>query len=640
MSESIQQVLTRLRPPRVKITYDVAIGNAIIKKELPFIIGIISDLSGDTVLPELEDKKFVYIDPDNFTDIMVSYNPTLSYSVVDYITPRAEGDTAEKTIPVNLKFHSMDDFSPDNILPQVPEMMTIYTDRIHLVNLLAVLDGNNALEKTLTQIMLDDGIKETVKAGTDDAKINELIDQGHMIKREDQRALAKELLMMFASHIGDRKDILSMSTFLLVEIENIDKRLSTQMDAILHNKKFQTLEARWKGVFYLIYNLEISESLRVRVISTTEQEMINDLNKAASFDQSKIFKMIYEAEFGTFGGLPYSCIIADFMDFSRSAPSMDVLEKLTTVCAAAHAPLLSSASSELFNWSDFSSLSKPRDLKKLFDSVELARWNGFRDTEDSRYCSMFLPRILMRVPFDVVNNPIAKFAYTETVNGADNSHFCWGNTAYGMAVKIGQAYAKYQWCATIRGVEGGGLVENLPVYTYKTAEGDVLMKCPTEVTITDRREKELSDLGFISICHAKGRNVATFFGGQTVQKPVTYNTAAATANANLSARLPYMLNASRFAHYIKIMMRDKIGSMMSAVDVQNYIQTWLSDYILLSDTASQALKAATPLRNGSVTVVEVPGKPGVYSAILELQPHFQLEELTASIRLVAQLGAA
>ncbi len=640
MSESIQQVLTRLRPPRVKITYDVSIGNAIIKKELPFIVGVMTDLSGDTALPDLTEKKFVYIDPDNFTDIMLSYNPTLTYSVVDYMTPAVEGDTTEKTIPVSLIFKSMDDFSPDNILNQVPQMMELYTDRVHYVNLLAVLDGNNALDKVLNQIMTDDGIKEAVKAGTDDAKINELIEQARMIKTESQRALAKELLVMFANRLGERKDIMSMTTFMMSEIEKIDKILSKQTDVILHNKKFQALEARWKGLWYLIVNIEMSEYLKVRVLSTNTHEVLGDLNKAASFDQSQLFKKIYEEEFDTFGGLPYSCIVADFMDFDRSVPAMDILQKLTTVCAAAHAPLLTSAGAELFNWSDYASLAKPRDLKKIFDSAELASFNGFRDAEDSRYCSMFLPKVLMRVPFDVVNNPIVKFGYTETVNGSDNGQFCWGNAAYCMAVKICQAFAKYKWTATIRGVEGGGLVESLPVYTYKTSEGDTVMKCPTEVTITDRREKELSDLGFISICHAKDKNFATFFGGQTVQKPVAYNTAIANANANLSARLPYMLNASRFAHYIKILMRDKIGSMMSAAEVQNYIQTWLSDYILLSDNASQALKAATPLRNGSVTVTEVEGKPGSYSAVLELQPHFQLEELTASIRLVAQLGAA
>lgn len=638
MSESIQKVLTRLRRPRVQITYDVAIGNAIVKKELPFIIGIISDLSGDTELPKIVDKKFIYIDPDNFTDIMQSYNPTLTYAVKDCINPAEEG-ADPKEISVSLTFKSMDDFLPDNIIEQVPELKEIYDKRVQLVNLLAVLDGNSALDEVLHQIVTDDGVKKAV-AGADEAKINELIDQGRMVKTDEQRELASSMLTMFAEFVGEETEINSIHKFLMQGIEAKDEILSNQMDAILHNDKFQVLEARWKGIFYLIYNIEMSESLKVRLLSTTKKELGDDLNKAISFDQSQIFKKIYEEEFDTFGGTPYSCIIADFADFDRSAPTMDVLEKLTTVCAAAHAPLLTSADPSLFNWEDYTSLAKPRDLKKIFASVELARWNGFRDTEDSRYCSMFLPKVLMRVPYDVVNNPIAKFAYTETVNGATNADFCWGNTAYAMGVKIGQAYAKYQWVANIRGVEGGGLVEGLPVYTYKTAEGDILMKCPTEVTITDRREKELSDLGFIAICHAKGKNYATFFGGQTVQKPVSYNTPAANANAELSARLPYILNASRFAHYIKIMMRDKIGSMVSKDEIQAYIQTWLSDYILLSDNASQALKAATPLRNGSVTVTDIPGKPGCYNAILELQPHFQLEELSASIRLVAQLGAA
>lgn len=636
MSESIQQVLTRLRPPRVMITYDVEIGDAIVKKELPFIMGIISDLSGDTELAALEDKKFIYIDPDNFMDVMKGYNPTLSLNVNNYLDANVDPESSK--IRVNLKFHNIEDFKPDNLIAQVPEMLAVYGNRLHLVSLLAVIDGNTALESVLFSIIADDNLKQVILDGQDDAKINQLIDQGRMIKTEDQRAFARELLIAFTHQVANTKDIKSVVQFVMKEIAAIDKSLSLQTDAILHHEKFQTLEGRWLGLYQLITTIEISESLRVRVLSTTKSEILSDVNRAMSFDQSKIFKKIYEEEFDTFGGLPYSVMLTDFMCFDRTTPSLDILEKLTTVCAAAHVPLLTSASPELFNWSDYSSLSKPRDLAKLFDTVELARWNAFRATEDARYCSMLLPHVLMRSPYDAVNNPIVKFNYTETVNGNDNSYFCWGNAVYHMGVRIGKAYALYHWTSNIRGVEGGGLVENLPIYTYKTSDGDVTMKCPTLVTITDRREKELSDLGFISICHAKGKNFATFFGGQTVQKALVYNKDDATSNAAMSARLPYMLNASRFAHYIKLMMRDKIGSMLSAGEIQDYIQTWLADYILLSDTASQSLKASMPLRNADVSVVDVPGKPGSYKAIIHLQPHFQVEEIGVSIRLVASLG--
>lgn len=636
MSESIQQVLTRLRPPRVMITYDVEIGDAIVKKELPFIMGVISDLSGDTELASLEDKKFIYIDPDNFMDVMKGYNPTLGLTVRNHLDPTA---SAESNIRVNLTFHNIEDFKPDNLIAQVPEMLAVYGNRLHLVSLLAVIDGNSALETVLFNIISDESLKQTILDGQDDAKINALIDQGRMIKTEDQRAFAKELLIAFSHQIAGKTGIKSVTNFVMQEIATIDRSLSLQTDAILHHEKFQTLEGRWLGLYQLITNIEISESLRVRVLSTTKQEILNDVNRAMSFDQSKVFKKIYEEEFDTFGGLPYSVILADFMNFDRTTPSLDILEKLTTICAAAHVPLLTSASPELFNWSDYAALSKPRDLAKLFDTVELARWNTFRTTEDSRYCSMFLPYVLMRSPYDAVNNPIVKFNYTEAVNGEDNGYFCWGNVVYHMGIKIGKSYAVYHWTSHIRGVEGGGLVENLPTYTYKTSDGDVMLKCPTLVTITDRREKELSELGFIAICHAKGKNFATFFGGQTLQKALVYNKDDATANAAVSARLPYMLNASRFAHYIKMMMRDKIGSMMSAAEIQDYIQTWLADYILLSDTASPALKASMPLRNADVSVVDVAGKPGSYKAIIHLQPHFQVEEIGVSIRLVANLGA-
>jgi len=251
---------------------------------------------------------------------------------------------------------------------------------------------------------------------------------------------------------------------------------------------------------------------------------------------------------------------------------------------------------------------------------------------------LLLPRVLMRLPYGAKTFPCAEFAYEETVDGTDNQKFCWGNPAFVMAQRITTAFAEYGWTSAIRGVEGGGKVEALPAYTFKTTNGDIELKCPSEVAITDRREKELSDLGFIALCHAKGSDFAVFFGAQSTQRAKKYNLPAASSNAAISARLPYLLNASRFAHYIKMMIRDKIGSFMTASEVENYLQTWLADYVLLSDNAPQSLKAQYPLREGKVTVVEVPGAPGAYKAVLFLRPHFQLEELTVSLRLVASLG--
>lgn len=642
--KSIQKVLTRLRAPRVKITYDVETGGATVQRELPFIVGIISDLSGDTVLPPIEERKFVYLDADNFSDYMVGLKTSLNLSVDNLLNPAPAGADGTPAAPgklaITLDFKSMDDFNPDNILKNVTEMLKVYDQRAALVDLAAKLDGNDALESLMDTMVTDSATRGLFTADADgksDDKIKPLIQQANMIKDDSQFERAKELLIAYANVIGTQTEIKDLYGFLLAQIAEIDTRLSAQMDVILHDPKFQALEGRWRGLWYLLYNTEVGEYLKLRVLCATRADIQKDLDKAAQFDQSKLFKKIYEDEFGTFGGTPYSVMLGDFTSFGRDHPDVDLLSKITTVCASAHVPFLGGASPELFGMNTYSELGNPRDIAKIFESTELAEWNGFRDIDDSRYCALFLPRVLARMPYGPSTNPITKFNYTEKVNGTDNTTFLWSNPAYAMAAKITQAFADYHWTAAIRGVEGGGLVEQLPVYNYKTAEGDVVMKCPTEIPLTDRREKELSDQGFIALCHAKGTNTAAFFGGQTVQKPKEYSTDDATANANLSARLPYMLTASRFAHYIKMMMRDKIGSMEGQSQIQALLQQWLAEYVLLSDDASQEMKASYPLRSASVEVIEDESNPGAYKAILFLKPHFQLEDLDVSLRLVATL---
>ena len=360
------------------------------------------------------------------------------------------------------------------------------------------------------------------------------------------------------------------------------------------------------------------------------------MEKAVEFDQSQLFKKVYEEQYGTFGGIPFSCLVADF-EFGRDPQDMELATLLSNVAACAHTPLLAAASPAMFNFDSFAELSGPRDLAKLFDGTDAIKWRSFRETEDSRYFVLTLPHVLMRLPYGKDTVPTDGFDYEESVDGTDNSKFCWGNAAYALAQNITTAFALYGWTAAIRGVEGGGLVSDLPAYTFKTSDGDLAVKCPTEVAITDRREKELSDLGFMSICYCKDTDYAAFFSSQTTQLPKTYNEDAANANARISARLPYMLNASRFAHYIKAMMRDKIGSFMSQQEVSQYLNSWIAQYILLSDVAPESVKASFPLREARIDVSEVPGKPGSYTAVVFLRPFFQLEELTASLRLVASL---
>jgi type VI secretion system protein ImpC len=421
----------------------------------------------------------------------------------------------------------------------------------------------------------------------------------------------------------------------------IDTQIGFQLDAILHARAFQELEATWRGLFYVVSRTESGRLLKLRVFNAGMDELRKELEKAADFDQSCIFKMIYEAEFGTYGGSPYSLLLGGY-EFDHSPNHMSLLNNLTKVAASAHAPFIAAAAPGLFGLDSFDKLAKPRDLGQLFESPEMAQWVEFRNSEDSRYVALALPHVLLRLPYGKDSRPAEGLRYEETVNGEqgpDHNAFLWGNAAYALAERITHSFALYHWTAAIRGVEGGGLVDGLPVYTYRDDADLVNMICPTEVSITDRREKELNDLGFIALCNCKGTGQAAFFGGQTTNLPRQYISDEANANAKLSAMLPYILAASRFAHYIKVIMRKKIGAFLTRGNIEAYLNTWIAQYVLLDDNASQEVKASYPLRAAQINVTDVPGSPGSYKATVFIKPHFQLEELTTSIRLVADLPA-
>lgn len=471
-----------------------------------------------------------------------------------------------------------------------------------------------------------------------DSMLGEMLIKGKLARDPSQVPGALAMLGEFINQVNKAGTITVKDpvAFISQTAESIDATIGLQLDEILHCDDFKAIEASWRGLHYLVMNTETSTHLKLRLLNATKKELLDDLEKAIEFDQSQLFKKIYEAEYGTFGGHPYSCLLGDY-EFGRHPQDAELLMKMSGVAAAAHAPFIAAASTKLFDLDSFSHLPVPRDLAKIFESTELIKWNSFRDAPDSRYVTLVLPHVLMRLPYGDDTVPVDGLHYNEKVDGTDNSKFCWGNAGYFFGQRITNAYALYGWTAAIRGVEGGGLVEDLPAYTFKTSDGDIVLKCPTETTITDRREKELSDLGFLALCHCKGEDYAAFFGGQTTQRPKVYNTDDANANAQLSARLPYILAASRFAHYIKVIMRDKIGSFMSRDDVSNYLNTWIASYVLLQDVAPQSVKARYPLREARIDVFDIPGKPGSYRATVFLRPHFQLEELTASIRLVATL---
>lgn len=681
MKGSLQETLGRVRPPRVQITYDVELGDAVEMRELPFIVGIIADLSGEPEqpLPPLKERSFVFVDRDNIDTVMGKIRPRLNLkwpeeskaaskpkadAKKDGKDDKAEGDkkddaaqenaTARK--PVELFFESMDDFYPTRVIERLPESNLLYQERKNHRDLLAKLDGNDQLNALLNDVFLDGGKQKSMIATfggknqeqLESAKADEvtqaLLDDGGIIHEPSQEPQAKTLLGSLVNGVigkgftvkEEDKEHFDCVATINARVLTIDEQLSDTLNAILHHPKFQELEGSWRGLHYLVMNSETSTHLKLRLLNASKEDLFKDLTKAVEFDQSALFKMVYEKEYGTFGGEPYSVLVGDYQ-IGRLPNDIKFLELMSQVAAAAHAPFITNAYSKLFDLADFASLHKPRDLSKIFESQELIKWRSFRETEDSRYVTMTLPRVLMRLPYDQEKNSVEGIIFNEQIDGTSASSFLWSGAAFALAQRITNAFALYGWTAAIRGVEGGGLIEGLPTYTFDTAQGDIALTCPTEVAITDRREKELNDLGFMAICHCKGTDKAAFFGGQSTNQPKQYNTDEANANAAISSMLPYILSASRFAHYIKVIMRDKIGSFMTRGNVEDYLNTWVAQYVLLDDSPPQDIKARYPLRQARVAVSDVPGRPGSYRATVFLKPHFQLEELTTSIRLVADL---
>jgi type VI secretion system protein ImpC len=453
-----------------------------------------------------------------------------------------------------------------------------------------------------------------------------------------KRDAAKDIIADFAKQVLDGAIVYGKDTETMVKsrIAQLDALISAQLNEVMHHEKFQKLEASWRGLHYLVHQSETSPNLKIRVMNVSKRDLFKDLERAPEFDQSATFKKVYEEEYGVFGGAPFGLLMGDY-EISNHPEDMSLLEKMSNVAAAAHAPFIASADSKMLGLDSYGQLSDPRDLSKIFESVDYAKWRSFRESEDSRYVGLCLPHVLMRLPYGRETVPVESFDFQEDVDGTDHRKYLWGNAAWALAARTTDAFAKYSWCTAIRGVEGGGLVEGLPTHTFRTDEGDIALKCPTEIAITDRREKELADQGFVPLVHCKGRDYAAFFSVQSANKPKKFDKDFANANARLSSQLQYIMAVSRFAHYMKAMMRDKVGSFMSRGNVQDFLNRWIAQYVLLDDNASQDKKAQYPLREAQVVVEDVPGKPGVYKAISYLRPHFQLDEIDVSLRLVAEL---
>ncbi len=590
MTENVQKKLGRYRPPRVKITYDVETGGAIEKLELPFIVGVFADLSGDrgpdTQFEPYTKRRMLALDRDNFNDVMKAQAPRVALDNIKRIAGApglTPGDTAASaTLSGAITFDSLDAFDPLAIVKAIPDLNRLYQVRSHFRLLQSYLENSDA----------------------------------------------------------PTAELAAMPAAIDVQIANIDKWLSAQLSAVMHAPSFQAVEATWRGLHYFVSNTETGAMLKINVFNATKDELLADMQAAVEKDQSQLFKMIYEAEYGTYGGQPYSLLVGGY-EVGSSPADIDFLRGMAEIAASAHAPFITAASAALFGLNSFSDLAKAPDLQRIFESSELAGWQEFRESEDSRYVSLVTPHVLLRLPYGKNSRPAEGMNFEEIVgpsaSSPDSSSFLWGNAVYLLAQRVTNAFSIYSWTAAIQGVEGGGLVEGLPTYSYRTDAGVETLFCPTEMSITGKRAKELNDLGFILLCHVKGTGQAAFFGGQTSHQTKQYFTDVANANAKISAMLPYMLAASRFAHYIKVIMRDKIGSFMTRGNVEAYLNTWICNYVLLDENASQDAKASFPLSQANVIVKDVPGAVGSYNAVVFLRPHFQLEELTTSIRLVANL---
>lgn len=422
-------------------------------------------------------------------------------------------------------------------------------------------------------------------------------------------------------------------------IGEIDLKLTEQLNHILHHGEFQKLESAWRGLSHLVNNTETDEMLKIRVLNISKNDLAKTLKKfkGTAWDQSPIFKMIYEQEYGQFGGQPYGCLIGDYY-FDHSPPDVAILQELMQTCSTSHTPFISAADPGVMQMESWQELSNPRDLTKIFQTPEYASWRSLREAEDSRYIGLTMPRFLARLPYGAKTDPVEEFAFEEDVEGADHGKYTWANSAYAMATNITRAFKLYGWCTAIRGVESGGAVEGLPTHTFPTDDGGVDMKCPTEIAISDRREAELAKNGFMPLIHKKNSDFAAFIGAQSLQKPAVYDDQDATANANLSARLPYMFATCRFAHYLKCMVRDKIGKNMERDQIQIWLQNWINQYIEPNPgIASDSDKARRPLSAAEVVVEADESNPGYYMSKIFLRPHYQLEGLTVSLRLTSKL---
>jgi type VI secretion system protein ImpC len=487
------------------------------------------------------------------------------------------------------------------------------------------------------EMQAQSGPSETMQEG----EFAALLEGSFKPKSDRQKEAIEEGVLALASQALAETAIISDDAVKTIEsmIAELDRKLSEQINHILHHDDFQALEGTWRGMHHLVNNTETDEMLKIRILNISKKDLGKTIKKfkGTAWDQSPLFKKMYEEEFGTPGGEPYGCLVGDY-HFDHSPPDVEILGGMAQIAAACHAPFIGGSDPRVMNMDSWQELSNPRDLTKIFGSAEYAPWRSLRESEDSKYIGLAMPRFLSRLPYGSKTSPVEEFDFEEDTEGAEHGKYTWSNSAYAMAVNINKAFKMYGWCSRIRGVESGGMVEGLPCHTFPTDDGGVDMKCPTEIAITDRREAELANNGFMPLSHWKNTDYGVFVGAQSLHKPAEYDDPDATANANLGARLPYLFATCRFGHFLKCIVRDKIGSFKERGDMETWLNNWIMQYVEPDPAnATEEAKARRPLAAAEVTVSEVEGNPGYYSSNFYLRPHYQLEGLTVSLRLVSKL---
>jgi type VI secretion system protein ImpC len=632
--KSTQKKIDRVRPPRVQITYDVEVGGAIEIKELPFVVGVLADLTGvpERSLPPLRWRKFVEITPDNFDDVLAALKPRLRFLVDSTL----EEDGGQ--IRVEIGFQSMDDFGPAQVARQVGPLRDLLEARTRIGAFQSLVSGDEKLQHMIREALTSSGTAEIsqstqVPGAQRFDRIIQLVKAASGL----EGTRVHELVTAFVDNVSLPLAVNDLHTAITVGITEIDSRLSRQLREILHHPEFQALESTWRGLHYLVMQTETSELLKIRVLNAKKSELFNDLMEAPEFRESAAFRKIYEEAYGV-SGEPFGLLVGAY-EFSKSDDDVAMLQTLSRLAETSHAPFLAAAAPGVLQLDSFASLGSVATLFETFESPEYSRWHQFRESDDSRYIGLVLPHVLLRLPYGKTATPVVEFDFEELAEAPHHMELLWGNAAFALAACVTVSFAHYHWCAAIQGVDGGGLVEGLPITTFATNGGDIV-NASTDVAITDRQEMELSRIGFIPLVQGRSIESPVFFNVNSVYRPAQYESSAATGAIQVDGQLRYIFAVSRFAHYVLCMMRDKIAGFMSREQCEQFLNRWIAKYILYDDKASIAEKAKFPLREAHIEVEEVENNPGSFRVVAYLRPHFQLDELSVSLRCVVLLPVA